>query len=86
MPRQVTGRLLNHEWNVNASHALYREDGKWYHRLEFFPGALFDAEGYIVFETEKAFLDCPYLSIGDEVNVRTPNGISSIPGYIRVKE
>ena len=33
--------------------ALYREDGKWYHHLKKFPGALFDFNGYIVFATRR---------------------------------
>ena len=85
MPRRITGRLLNEQWGVNARHALYREDGRWYHVLERFPGALFDANGYIVFDGERSFRSCSYLSIGDEVNVRSPKGISAIPGYKRVK-
>ena len=52
MPRLVTGSRLNREWGANARHALYREDGRWFHVLERFPGALFDAHGYIVFQTE----------------------------------
>lgn len=31
MPGHMTGISLNLEWNVNAQHALYREDGRWYH-------------------------------------------------------
>jgi 5-methylcytosine-specific restriction enzyme A len=69
---------------VNAQHALYREDGRWYHVLQRFSGALFDAHGYIVFETECAFRSCPHLSIGEEVNVTHPKGIAAIPGYVRV--
>ena len=79
---RITGRRLNEEWKVRARHALYREDGRWFHVLERFPGALFDLHGYVVFAAEKAFRNSPYLSIGDEVNV--PGGIESIPGYVRV--
>lgn len=77
-----TGKQLNQEWKVNARHALYREDGRWYHLLEQFPGALFDAYGYIVFKTREEYENCTYLSIGNEINIR--DGISSIPGYVRV--
>jgi 5-methylcytosine-specific restriction protein A len=84
MPDQVTGSSLNREWGVNAQHALYREDGRWYHILERFPGALFDAHGYVIFQTEREFLNCSYLSIGGEVNVKHPKGISAIPGYMRI--
>jgi 5-methylcytosine-specific restriction protein A len=82
--RELTGKTLNNLWNVGAKHALYREDGKWYHNLTEFPGALFDANGYIVFHTESEYLECPYLQIKQDVHV--PQGISSIPGYVRVTE
>jgi 5-methylcytosine-specific restriction protein A len=81
--RGITGKLRNHEWKVNALHALYREDGRWYHQLERFPGALFDSRGYVLFRTREEYLRCPYLAIGNEVNVR--GGISAIPGYIRMR-
>jgi 5-methylcytosine-specific restriction enzyme A len=84
MPGHMTGISLNREWHVNAQHALYREDGRWYHILVSFPGALFDAHGYVIFQNELDFRNCPYLSIGDEVNVKNPKGISAIPGYVRV--
>jgi 5-methylcytosine-specific restriction protein A len=85
LPGQVTGSKLNRKWGVKAQHALYREDGRWYHVLKHFPGALFDAHGYIVFQTEHEFRNSSYLSIGDEVNISHPNGISAIPGYVHVK-
>lgn len=76
----MTGKELNRKWKVNAKHALYREDGGWYHQLTDFPGALFDKSGYIIFETEEEFRNCPYLRIGQDVNV--PDGIAHIPGYV----
>ena len=80
-----TGRRLNSEWKVRAKHALYREDGRWYHHLKAFPGALFDANGYILFPTELAYRTCSNLVLGDEVNVPHPDGIASIPGYVRIR-
>ena len=77
-----SGEQLNREWKVNARHALYREDGRWYHLLDRFPGALFDAHGYILFKTREEYERCTHLSIGDEINIR--DGISAIPGYVRV--
>ena len=82
--RSLDGKYLNDLWNVSAKHALYREDGKWYHQLKDFPGALFDANGYIIFETKDDYLKSPYLQIQEDLHV--PNGISSIPGYVRVTE
>ena len=79
------GQRLNKEWGVNAKHALDREDGRWFHHLKKFPGALFDAHGYILFPTEQAYRNCGYLSLGQDVNISDPRGISSIPSYVRVK-
>jgi 5-methylcytosine-specific restriction endonuclease McrA len=77
------GRALNKEWGIGAKHALYRENGTWYHRLTAFPGALIDAHGYILFTTEQAYLQCPSLQIGKEIGV--PGGIAQIDGYVRVE-
>jgi hypothetical protein len=77
---RVSGRNLNERYGVGAAHALYRKDGRWYHRLRAFPGALFDASGYILFETEEEYLECSQLQIGHDLHV--PLGISSIPGYV----
>ena len=50
---RLSGKYLNRKWKVGARHPLYREDGKWYHHLKRFPGALFDFNGYIVFRDER---------------------------------
>jgi 5-methylcytosine-specific restriction protein A len=81
---RFTGKELNQKWNVGAKHALYRENGKWYHKLKEFPGALFDANGYVLFRTKEEFINNNYLQIVKDVNV--PRGISSIPNYINMKE
>jgi hypothetical protein len=77
------GQQLNEEWEVNAAHALLDVNGKWYHHLERFPGALFDLNGYILFNTEDDYKNCDSLVLGDEVHVNG-DGISSIPGYVRM--
>lgn len=80
--RVMTGKTLNREWSVGARHALYREDGMWYHKLKEFPGALFDRNGYLRFETEHQYLGCPGLDhSGQDLHVRC--GIQNIPGYVR---
>lgn len=81
MARKI-GQELNARWRVGAAHALYSEKGTWYHLLERFPGALFDAEGYVVFATKRDYETCQQLNRGKELNVR--GGISSLPGYVRV--
>jgi 5-methylcytosine-specific restriction enzyme A len=76
------GQARNDEWNVNALHALYRENGTWYHLLERFPGALFDANGYILFDREEDYKNCSGVHLGKETTV--PKGIASLRGYRRV--
>ena len=83
--RTNTGKNLNKEWGVKVKHALYHRDGHFYECLTKFSGALFDPKGYLKFETEEDFLNCPYLDIQGKVNVRRDvRTISSIPGYKRV--
>ena len=77
----MNGRILNDEWKVGAQHALFHRDGTWYNNLGRFPGALFDPDGYGIFDTEEDYLNCSYVRVSKETNV--PNGISSIPGYVR---
>lgn len=79
---RITGRTLQRQWRIPAVHVLYREDGAWFHHLDRFPGALCDAQGYILFATRQAYERHPGLSHGAELNV--PGGIASLPGYVRV--
>ncbi|HEY40677.1 MAG TPA: hypothetical protein G4O18_02330 [Dehalococcoidia bacterium] len=80
--RRLTGKLLNDLWEVHARHALYHKDGTFFENLRDFPGALFDAHGYMIFQTEQEYNNCPYLDIGQKLNIH--KGISSIPGYRRM--
>ena len=79
----LTGRQLNDKWNVGAKHALYHKDGNYYNLLKYFPGALFDPEGYVLFKTEKDYVSSSFLQHGQQLHV--PGGISSMPNYVRVK-
>jgi 5-methylcytosine-specific restriction endonuclease McrA len=74
---------LNKTWAVGAVQARYSDDGHWYAALSRFPAALFDANGYILFETEREYRSSPHLSIGKQISVPRP-GISAIPGYVFV--
>ena len=76
---------LARKYGVQAKHVLYGELGVWYHHLRSFPAAFFDKNGYIVFQTKEDYENCPYLQLGQDVNI-TENGISSIPGYVLYKE
>jgi len=78
----MNGKQLNKKWKVGAQHSLYDKNGKWYHVLNKFPGALFDPDGYILFDTEVQFMSCKYLKINVETNtVHVEGTIKDIPGY-----
>lgn len=80
---RMTGARFCAMHGIQVRQARYHVDGTWYARLSRFPAALCDAHGYVRFNTERDFLECPYLPIGKQVGV--PNGgISAIPGYRRV--
>lgn len=80
---RITGRYLNSKWNVGAIHSLYREDGTWYHHLKHFPGALFDYNGYLLFENKEDYnYYCENYFSGKE-EIAIPQGISNLPGYVR---
>jgi|GEM_PF-3456639 len=77
----ITGKKINQLLNIGASHALYRADGKWYHHLENFPGALFDENGYIFFNGINEYNKSPYLKHTKDIHIKS--GISNLPNYIR---
>jgi len=77
----LSGKQLNDEWGVGASHALFHESGSWFENLEHFPGALFDPHGYVLFKTEREYRSTPNVKVGKRTNVR--GGISSLSGYVR---
>ncbi len=72
------------EWGVSVLQAKYSHDGHWYSLFTRFPAALVDANGYLLFETEKQFRESPYLALGKQVSVKVP-GISGVPGYVQKK-
>ena len=78
----MDGRTLNRRWNVGVKHALYSKTGNWYHPLQSFPAALFDLQGYVVFETEAEYRSCVQININQDIWV--PHSISSLPSYVRV--
>ena len=82
-PRPNSGASLNKKWNVGAADARYHRDGKFFMPLNRFPGALFDPDGYLLFQTKEAYENSPYLNRGKRLNV--PGGISSVLGYRRMR-
>ena len=78
------GSQLIQKWEIPARQAHFHRDGTWYEQLTRFPAALCDPNGYVVFESDEEYTSCPQLKLGKQVNVT--GGISSIPGYNRVKD
>ena len=88
MPSRIAAELA-HKWNipvaVGPGTLRYSERGNWYHSLRAFPGALVDATGFVVFETERDWRECPQLAIGPKGDVGVRGGISQVYGYRRVE-
>ena len=76
---QARGTKLIEKWGIPVRQAHFHRGGSLYEHLTEFPAALCDRDGYVVFETESAYQECPRLSLGKKVNVR--GTISTIPGY-----
>lgn len=81
--RTNRGARLLKEWKIPAKQAMYHKDGVFYMPLEHFPGAYCDPDGYIIFATQHEFDSCKSISVGKRVNIH--QGISKLPGYVRVK-
>src|SRR5690606_8459850 len=77
----MTGSYLNKILSINAKHALYREDGKWYHNLSRFPGVLFDKNGYIIFHKEEDYIKNPNLQIKKDLHII--DGIENLANYFK---
>lgn len=86
--KKKTGKALAKFYKIPVKSAYYHVDGNWFWNLKDFPGAYFDSEGYVVFATEREYLECVYLSIGpNNTGIRGKNagmGIADIPGYQRL--
>lgn len=83
--KRIDAKGLIKKWKVDVRHGLYNRDGKWFHLLKEFPGAFFDATGYIVFDSQSDYEKCKNIIIYNETNTTSvPDGISQIPGYIYV--
>lgn len=81
----MNGAYLNKLLGLNASQALYRQDGKWYHHLKRFPGVLFDAGGYVRFATAEEYLNQKELSHSPGA-LHVTVGISTISHYREFSE
>lgn len=80
----MKGNYLNRILSIDVKHALYREDGKWYHNITKFPCVLFDKNGYIIFDNEVDYSNNPNLQIKKSLHIK--DGIESLVGYITFTE
>jgi len=76
----MTGEELNRLLDLRVNQARYRRTGDWYHSLTRFPGILFDLNGYVVFETEQDYIECPQIRPTGDFSIK--NGICSINNYL----
>lgn len=83
VPRQDKGYNLCEEWNLDVRQFRFSEWGNWYGLIKAYPAALLDSNGYLYLESPAA-LNIPGIKIGKRINVK--NCISSLPGYIKVKQ
>jgi len=80
----MIGSDLNKLLKLEAKHALYREDGKWYHNLKEFPGVLFDRNGYLMYQNEEMYINDPDLQRKKDLHIK--NGIANLRGYIHYSD
>jgi len=76
----MTGKRLNKLLNINAKHALYRKDGKWYQLLNDFPGVLFDDNGLVIFNSKEEYDNQKELDCKKTIHIK--DGISSLQKYL----
>lgn len=78
----TSAKTLLVEWDIPANQAYYHHAGTFFMPLEEFPGALCDADGYVLFLTKADFDSERQIHVGQRTNVR--GGISSLSGYVRM--
>jgi len=83
MPKQDKGSKLCSEWGLNVKQFRYSEWGNWYGLINSYPAALLDPNGYLYLESSDE-LNIPGIKIGKRINV--PKCISSLPGYVKIKQ
>ena len=82
-PRPVFGRTLRrtHRLESQTKVAYYHKDGTFYERPKVYPAVFFDANGYVLFETEEELAATPSSRLG--VKLGFAKSISLVPGYVR---
>lgn len=66
---RFSGKQLIRMYDLPVRQARYHKEGTFFERLDLFPGALCDPEGYVIFESESEFENDSEISLGSKVNV-----------------
>ena len=80
--RSNDAKTLVRKWSIPAQQAYYHHAGTFFMPLQTFPGALCDANGFVLFQSHADFARSQDISIGRRANVR--KGISNLAGYVRM--
>lgn len=80
MRRLKRACFLAQFYKMDLRSAYGHIEGRWYHPLKAFPGAYFDGDGFVRFQNEQEFRECPRL-VFDRVTVTVSGGLSAMPGY-----
>ena len=87
MPSKIASELVE-RWKIpiaaEAGAVRYSSQGNWYHGLRRFPGVLIDSSGYVIFASEREWLQSPQLRIGPRGDVGIHGGVAGIYGYVRM--
>jgi hypothetical protein len=79
------GMFLARCYGIPVLQAYAHVEGNWFWNLTQFPGAYFDGDGVVMFQTEREYRSCLYLVIGPRNtwirHKAVGIDISDIPGY-----
>ncbi len=85
--RTDSGKRLQREWKIPAKQTRYRKTGDFYMPLKKFPGALADANGYVLFRNEQELENCREVEVrgrgsrNERLGIK--GGISKLSAYVR---
>jgi hypothetical protein len=75
------GADLIRRWEIPAHQARFHRDGSWYERLEKFPAAYCDRNGYVLFSSADDLRTTHGIRIEPSGQVWVPGGIAGVAGY-----
>src|SRR5215471_21742050 len=82
----ATGKDCIRRWKLQVRQARFHRDGSWYERLDRFPAAYCDPDGYKVFDSEDDLRTTPGVRIEPSGQVWVPGGIAKLRGYRKIDD